>query len=87
MLHTVKLEAVVDHSRQLHLQLPPDTPAGVAEVIVIVTPAVPADPAGSIASLQAFFAEQDARPLRNPRNLEEIEAQIAEERASCDREP
>ena len=31
MLHTVKLEAVVDQTHQLHLQLPPDTPAGKAK--------------------------------------------------------
>jgi hypothetical protein len=47
MLHTIKLKAVVDESRQLHLQLPPETPAGDAEVIVTVTPATPAAPLGA----------------------------------------
>lgn len=39
MLYTVKFKVVIDQSRQLHLQLPPDTPSGEAEVIVMVTPA------------------------------------------------
>ena len=82
MLHTVKLKAVVDKSQQLHLQLPPDTPVGEAEVIVLVTPAATATDAAPMVSLLAFFAELDARPLRNPRSIEEIEAQIAAERAS-----
>lgn len=84
MLHTVKLKAVVDQSQQLHLQLPPDTPAGDAEVIVIVTPATPAANAAPMATLRKFFAELDARPLSRPRSNEEIEAQIAAERASWD---
>ena len=84
MLHTVKLKAVVDKSRQLHLQLPPDTPAGEAEVIVLVTPATPAASAAPMASLREFFAELDARPQTHPRSGEEVEAQIAEERASWD---
>ncbi|MFO1291819.1 MAG: hypothetical protein U1F07_01945 [Rubrivivax sp.] len=84
MLHTVKLEAVVDQTHQLHLQLPPDTPAGKAEVIVMVTPSAAPANAAPMVSLRAFFAELDARPLRNPRSKEEIEAQIAEERASWD---
>ena len=85
MLHTVKLKAVIDQSQQLHLQLPPDTPAGDAEVIVMVTPAQPpAANAAPMASLRKFFAELDARPQRHPRSNEEIEAQIAAERASWD---
>ena len=84
MLHTVKLETVVDQTHQLHLQLPPDTPAGKAEVIVMVTPTVAPTNAAPMTSPRAFFAELDARPLRNPRSKEEIEAQIAEERAGWD---
>ena len=84
MLHTIKLKAVVDKSQQLHLQLPPDTPVGEAEVIVLVTPAAPDANAAPMASLREFFAELDARPQTHPRSREEIEAQIAEERASWD---
>ena len=86
MLHTVKLKAVVDQNQQLHLQLqlPPDTSAGEAEVIVLVTPATPAANAAPMASLREFFAELDARPQRHPRSAAEIDAQIAEERASWD---
>lgn len=82
MPHTVKLKAVVDKSQQLHLQLPADTPVGEAEVIVLVTPAVPAASAAPMSSMREYFAALDARPLPNPRSREEIEAQIAEERAS-----
>ena len=86
MLHTIKLKAVVDKSQQLHLhlQLPPDTPDGEAEVIVLVTPATPTANAAPMASLREFFAELDARPQTHPRSREEIESQIAEERASWD---
>ena len=84
MLHTIKLKAVVDKSLQLHLQLPPDTPVGEAEVIVLVTPATATVSAAPMASLREFFAELDARPQTHPRSREEIESQIAEERASWD---
>lgn len=84
MLHTIKLTAVVDKSQQLHLQLPPDTPIGEAEVIVLVTPAAPAANTAPMTSMREFFAALDARPQSNPRSREEIEAQIAQERSSWD---
>ncbi len=84
MLHTVKLKAVVDQSRQLHLQLPPDTPVGEAEVIVLITPGTPAPTAAPMTSLREFFAELDARPQRHRLSAAEIETQIAHERASWD---
>lgn len=83
MLHTVRLKAVVDQSQQLHLQLPPDTPAGEAEVIVLVTPATPAANAVPMASLREFFAELDAGP--RPRlSAEEVDRWIEEERNAWD---
>ena len=83
MLHTVKLKAVVDQSQQLHLQLPPDTPAGEAEVIVMVTPAAPAANPAPMASLLAFFAKLDAdgRPRLS---AEEVDRWIEEERNAWD---
>ena len=83
-MYTIKVKAVIDQNQQLHVQLPPDTPAGEAEVIVMVTPAPAAANAAPMASLREFFAELDATPLKNPRSLEEIDAQIAAERASWD---
>ena len=83
MLHTVKLKAVIDQSRQLHLQLPPDTPNGEAEVIVLVTPDTLAASAAPIASLREFFAKLDADP--RPRlSAEEVDRWIEEERNAWD---
>ncbi len=91
-MHTIKLKAVIDERQQLHLQLPPDTPSGEAEVTVRValaavaagTTTPSAETPTPMASLREFFAALDARPINHPRSLEDIEAQIAEERASWD---
>ncbi len=83
-MHTVRIKTVIDPSHELHLSLPADTPTGAAEVIVMVHPTDAAANAAPLASLRAFFAELDARPQSRPRSLAEIEAQIAEERASWD---
>ena len=83
MLHTIKLKAVIDQSRQLHLKLPPNTPAGEAEVIVRVTPATPATHTAPMASLLEFFAKLDADP--RPRlSAEEVDRWIEEERNAWD---
>lgn len=87
MLHTIKLKAVIDQSQQLHLQLPPDTPAGDAEVIVMVTPTtVAANISANVApraSLLEFFAQLDADP--RPRlSAEEVDRWIEEERNAWD---
>jgi hypothetical protein len=83
MLHTVKLKAVIDQSQQLHLQLPPDTPSGDAEVIVMVTPATLAANPTPMASLREFFAKLDAdgRPRLS---AEEVDRWIEEERNAWD---
>ncbi len=88
-MHTIKLKAVIDERQQLHLQLPADTPMGEAEVTVVVAADSTAANAAAVnpqpmASLREFFAALDARPLSQPRSLDDIEAQIAEERASWD---
>lgn len=86
-MHAVKLMARIDASHRLSLDLPADTPEGEAEVIVLIRPApapgvVPPAPQG--ASLLAFFQDLDQRPQRPSRSREDIDAQIAAERASWD---
>ena len=81
-MHTVRIKTVIDSSHELHLSLPADTPTGAAEVIVMVDPTDAAANAAPLASLRAFFAELDARPQSQPRSLDEVEAQIAAQRAS-----
>lgn len=82
-MHTIKLKAVIDSSRQLHLQLPPDTPAGSAEVIVTVTPTPDAANAAPMASLCEFFARLDAdgRPRLS---AQEVDRWIEDERNAWD---
>lgn len=83
-MHTVRPKTVIDHSHQLQLGLPPETPVGGAEVIVKLTAARDDGNVAPLTSLRAFFADLDARPQSRPRNLAAIEVQIAEERASWD---
>jgi hypothetical protein len=82
-MHTIKLKAVIDSNRQLHLQLPPDTPAGNAEVIVTVTPAPDAANAAPMASLREFFARLDAdgRPRLS---AQQVDRWIEDERNAWD---
>ena len=83
MLHTVKIMTTIDDSHQLHLQLPADTPAGQAEVIVIVTPAPAAANVAASASLLEFFRQLDADP--RPRlSAEEVDRWIEDERNAWD---
>lgn len=86
-MHAVKLMARIDASHRLSLDLPADTPEGEAEVIVLARPspvvgAVPPTPQGT--SLLAFFQDLDQRPQRPSRSREDIDAQIAAERAGWD---
>ena len=82
-MHTIKLKAVIDSNRQLHLQLPPDTPAGNAEVIVTVTPAPAAANAAPAGSLREFFAglDADGRPRLS---AQEVDRWIEDERNAWD---
>lgn len=94
-MHAIKLKTVIDHTHRLQIDLPPGTPEGEAEVIVLLAAPVlsaaggPQDAAvAAIAapmdSLRAFLHDLDSRPLAQPRSVAEIEAQIAETRASWD---
>lgn len=86
-MHAVKLMDRIDASHRLSLDPPADTPEGEAEAIVLVRPAsvagaAPAAPQG--ASLLAFFQDLDRRPQRPSRSRQDIDVQIAAERASWD---
>lgn len=86
-MHAVRLLTRIDASHRLSPDLPADRPQGEAEVIVPVRPkpvasTVPAAPQGT--SLLAFFQDLDRRPQRPSRSREDIDAQIAAERAGWD---
>lgn len=88
-MHAIKLKAIIDRTHRLQLDLPPDTPEGEAEVIVLVREPDDSNPeekqiAAPMHSLLAFLHDLDSRPLAHPRSAAEIEAQIAETRASWD---
>ena len=92
-MHAIKLKTVIDRTHRLQIDLPPDTPEGEAEVIVLLAAPVlaptgsPQEAAVAVApmdSLRAFLHDLDSRPLVQPRSVAEIEAQIAETRASWD---
>lgn len=88
-MHAIKLKAMIDQTHRLQIDLPADTPEGEAEVIVLVS-----TPHGSnsretpveapMHSLLAFLHDLDNQPLAHPRSAADIEAQIAETRASWD---
>ncbi|MBN2885883.1 MAG: hypothetical protein JXM75_04145 [Chromatiaceae bacterium] len=78
-MYALKLNVTIDSRRRLELDLPPDTPDGEAEVIVLVPErSVPNDST----SLKDFFQQLDAHPLQRRYTREEIDAYLAEERAS-----
>lgn len=82
-MHAIKLKAVIDETHKVYLDLPSDTPTGEAEIIVLIdAPQLPIVRSGR--SLNEFFDELTRRPILNLRSAEEIEAQIAAERASWD---
>lgn len=88
-MHAIKLKAMIDQTHRLQIDLPADTPEGEAEVIVLVsTPNTPnpdeTQAEAPMHSLLAFLHDLDSRPLAHPRSAAEIEAQIAETRASWD---
>jgi hypothetical protein len=72
---TLELEAMIDHRREIHLQLPADAKEGPARVVVRYEVAEPSSAAGN---LDDFL---DALP-RNPagRNHGDILRQVREER-------
>lgn len=71
----------MDGRRQLHLQLPPDTPAGQAEVTVRVVSPAPASPAA--AALRALLDELDTE-LRPRLPQQQVDPWINGQRAAWD---
>ena len=83
MLHTVKLMTTIGRDHELHLRLPPDTPTGEAEVIVLVTPSAPPSAQRPTMSLREFFRRLDAQP--RPRlPAEEVDRWVDEVRNAWD---
>lgn len=88
-MHAIKLKAMIDSTHRLQIDLPPGTPEGEAEVIVLLPAALPSGAQGPrstapMVALRAFLHELDSRPLAQPRSAAEIEAQIADNRAGWD---
>jgi hypothetical protein len=94
-MHALKFNATIDSRRRLELELPPDTPEGTAEVIVLLngeaivaqthgreTKGIPQTTGShSDESLTELFAAIDAMPRRRL-TKEEIDQYIEQERAS-----
>jgi hypothetical protein len=81
-MQAIKLHARVDRDRRLSLQLPEDVPEGDVEVIVLA----PARPDAS--ACRQHLERLLDRLATNPRarlSKEQIDAQLAEERASWER--
>lgn len=83
-MQAIKLSARVDRDRRISLQLPPEVPPTDVEVIVLVP-----EPAGDAEAaqrqhLEALFRRLDAS-VRARLSKEEIDAYLAEERASWER--
>ncbi|HSO81791.1 hypothetical protein [Thiocapsa sp.] len=90
-MHALKLTATIDSSRRLKLQLPADTPEGEAEIIVLVdedeeeeVKVVAKGEVKPASSLRAYFEELDRQPLSKTYTREEMDAYLAQERASWD---
>ncbi len=79
-MHALKLKAHIDRNHRIEIQLPLDAPEGDAEVIILIPDTAP-PPAGG---LRAFFDDLDRHPPERRYSKEEIDAYLAEERASWD---
>ena len=77
-MHTLKLKAHIDSRHRIEIQLPSDTPEGDAEVIVMI----PSAPSPAEPGLRAFFDDLDRHPAQRRYSREEVDAYLAEERAS-----
>jgi len=79
-MQSIKLTAQVGPDHRIELDLPPEIPQGVVEIIVLAgeVPLAPPSP-----SLREFFEEIDKLPHAR-RTKEEIDGYLAEERASWD---
>ena len=81
-MNAVKREVVIGKDRRIVIDLPPDTPEGPAEVIVLVHEPPPT-------SARALLEDADEWRARSPyrRSKEEIDRYLEEERASWGDEP
>lgn len=78
-MYAIKLNTQIREQKQITLDLPPDTPSGKAEVVVLIEPdEATAAPAMSLREFSAWIKQQPP----SGRSREEIDAQIAEERDS-----
>lgn len=79
-MHALKMTVTVANHR-FQAELPPDVPDGITEILVFTRPPVKtSDVAAKQAHLQRLLGRLQERP--QSRSIEEINAQIAEERAS-----
>ena len=79
-MHTLVIKAHIDSTRRIEIQLPSDAPEGDAEITI----RMPSPPASKEAGLRAFFDHLDRHPPQRHHSKEEIDAYMAEERASWD---
>ncbi len=79
-MHTLKIKAHIDSSHRIEIQLPIDTPEGDADVIVMI----PSPYSSKEKGLRSFFDNLDRHPAQRLYSKEEIDAYLAEERASWD---
>lgn len=79
-MHTLVIKARIDSSHRIEIQLPSDAPEGDAEVTI----RMPSPPAPKEDGLRAFFDNLDRQPPQRRNSKEEIDAYLAEERASWD---
>lgn len=77
-MQAIKLQAEVGPDHRIELDLPPEIPQGMVEIIVLAGEA-PVHP--PVSTLREFFEEVDKLP-HTRRTKEEIDRYIAEERAS-----
>ena len=78
--YVIKIKAHINSSHRIEIQLPADTPEGDADVIVMIpSPSSPKE-----RGLRAFFDDLDRHPPQRCYSKEEIDAYLAEERASWD---
>lgn len=79
-MHALKFKTHIDSSHRIEIQLPTDAPEGDAEIIILIPGARPPVESG----LRAFFDNLDHELPQRPHSKEEVDAYLAEERASWD---
>ena len=79
-MHAIKLNAHIDSSHRIEIQLPSDAPEGDAEVIILIS----SPPSPKEEGLRSFFDNLDRHAPQQRYSKEEIDAYLAKERASWD---